>query len=102
MIDTYTLADFKVGDRVKAFHPQTMGVMHWATVEKVGRKALTVRWHVTGRTGFLRTRDVSEIGEFAREETYVTKTGRVMTEDEIDEYVAEAEAGYDVSKLKDA
>ena len=35
------------------------------------------------------------------ERPYVTKTGHVITEDEIDTWVNEAEAGYDVSELKD-
>ena len=60
-VDYYALKDFKVGDRVKAFHPHTLGVMHWATVTKVGTKYLTVEWHVTGRKGRVRPADVGEI-----------------------------------------
>lgn len=54
----YNLADFQVGDRVHAFHPGTLGVCHWATVEKVGRKWLTVQWHVTGKVGRVLAADV--------------------------------------------
>lgn len=60
-VDYYTLNDFKVGDRIKAFHPHTLGVMHWATITKVGRKYLTVDWHITGRTGRVPPRDVGTI-----------------------------------------
>lgn len=42
MIDTFTLSDFKVGDNVQAFHPRTLGVIHYGTVTKVGRTYLTV------------------------------------------------------------
>lgn len=50
---TYTLADLHVGQRVRAFHPATFGVAHYATVETVGRKYVTVRWHITDRTSRL-------------------------------------------------
>lgn len=50
---TYELADLHVGQRVRAFHPGTLGVAHAATVETVGRKYVTVRWNITGRTSRL-------------------------------------------------
>lgn len=33
-----TLADVAVGDRVRAFHPATLGVIYHGTVVTVGRK----------------------------------------------------------------
>lgn len=42
MNDLYTLADFKVGDIVRAFHPRTFGVVYTAEVKTVGRTWLTV------------------------------------------------------------
>ena len=54
----YTVGDFTEGHRVFAFHPHTLGVCHWATITKVGRKWLTVEWHVTGKAGRVLPRDV--------------------------------------------
>lgn len=53
----FDIGDFRVGDRVWAFHPATLGCLHWATVTKVGRKWLHVDWHVGG-TGRVPARDV--------------------------------------------
>jgi hypothetical protein len=54
----YKIGDFAVGRRVFAFHPQALGVCHWATVTKVGRTHLHVEWHVTGRGSRIKPSDV--------------------------------------------
>lgn len=61
MIDTYTLDDFRVGDRVRAFHPRTLGVMHWGSVTRVGRKWLTVAFRTAPGVYRIDPRDVSDI-----------------------------------------
>lgn len=60
-VDTYQLSDFRTGDQVWAFHPRTLGVMYWGTVETVGRKWLTVRMAPDGRSYRIRPGDVGEI-----------------------------------------
>lgn len=42
------ISDLKVGDRVRAFHPHTLGVIHAGDVVKVGRKWVHVRFTVSG------------------------------------------------------
>jgi hypothetical protein len=59
-IDTYSLSDFEPGDRVWCFHPGTLGVMYWGTVEKIGRKYLTVRMAPTGDAYRIPPSDVGE------------------------------------------
>lgn len=39
---TWTIADFKVGDNVQAFHPRMFGVVLYGTVTKVGRTWLHI------------------------------------------------------------
>lgn len=42
MIDTYTIADFKVGETIQAFNPGKFGVIDYGRIVKVGRKWLHV------------------------------------------------------------
>lgn len=58
MADYYDIGDFAPGHRVQAFHPWTLGVAHWATVNKVGRKLLHVTWHVVEGPKTVRPADV--------------------------------------------
>lgn len=44
------MTEVKVGTRGRFFHPRTLGVMHWGTVEKVHDDGtVTVRFQVDGK-----------------------------------------------------
>jgi hypothetical protein len=58
----YTLADLRVGQTVRAFHPHTLGVTHHAIVEKIGRVYVTVRFTIDGKSYRLHPKYVTEVG----------------------------------------
>lgn len=57
-----TPVEIRVGDTVRAFHPQTLGVVKYGEVLRVGRKHADIDFGLTGRTVVRRT-DVLEVTE---------------------------------------